>query len=229
MENLIFWVFAAVSVLAAIGVVFHRSIVYSALFLLAVFSSIPAFFLLNNADFLAIAQMVVYAVGMTIVMLFGIMFTREKFMEEEPGRRQRFYAFVLIAGFSLALLLAAGAFYTQYQVVTPGSAFIATIQQDGSTGLLGALIFQKYLLPFEIASVLLLVAMVGAIIIAKKSFTEESAGLKYPVSEKEYINETAEGMLKEYYEMGRPGSKIPGVDKAADEPEKTDNEMAGVQ
>ena len=182
-ESAIFWMFAVVSVAAALGAILSRSTIYAALCLIAVFLSIAGFFLLNNADFLAIAQMLIYAVGLTIIMLFAIMFTGDKPVIGPRGSKiaGAVYAIVLVYVFALLVRGVAGAFLGQGQVPAASPQMASTLAAEGSTALLGMMLFKTYALPFEVASVLLLVAMIGAIVIAKKRFVE---------SEDELLGET---------------------------------------
>jgi NAD(P)H-quinone oxidoreductase subunit 6 len=174
-ETIGFWVFATLAVLGALGVVFHRSLIYAALLLIVVFLSIAGVFVLNNADFLAIAQVIVYGVGLTIIVLFGIMFTGDRLLPDERQFTWQKGAFGLIALSLFAVIVKA----LQYPfVIQPHSqALITVLQTEGTTKLLGQYLLTKQLLPFELASVLLLVAMIGAILIAKKHF--------YPVGQAE--------------------------------------------
>lgn len=172
-DSAIFWVFAALSVTAALGAVLSRSIINAALCLIVVFMSISAFFLLNNADFLAIAQIIIYAVGLTIIMLFAIMFTGDKPLPKASSHPLARVAYLLVLAYVGALLIKTMAGVFSIQMTHPPSAVtIQTLAEQGSTGLLGNLLFKNYALPFEIASVLLLAAMIGAIVIAKKRFVE---------------------------------------------------------
>lgn len=178
LESLLFWALAALSVTAALRVVFHKSIVYSALFLITVFLSIAGIFVLNNADFLAVAQTVVYGVGLTIVMLFGIMFTGDRRFQDRAVTKRQFAAYLFVGAMTFGLLLSPALF--AYNVLPTPPMLVAILHQEGSTALLGSALFNHYALPFELASVLLLGAMVGAILISKKTFGEDTGeSLKY--------------------------------------------------
>lgn len=177
LDSTIFWVFALLSVGAALGAIFTRSIINSALCLIAVFMSIAGFFLLNNADFLAIAQIIIYAVGLTIVMLFAIMFTGDKALEKHKVNRLARLANGIIAAYVFALLLR-GVLVSTKTILPQVSPEVATqFAVQGSTTMLGEMLFNKFGLPFELASLLLLAAMIGAIVIAKKRFAESDEGL----------------------------------------------------
>ncbi len=183
-ENILFWVFGLLAVTAGLGVVFHRSLIYSALFLIVVFLSIAGVFVLNNADFLAVAQTIVYGVGLTIIILFGIMFTGDRPFEDRFPSPSKRLAYLIVGGLFLAMLIPATIY--QYNIQPASKGLIATYMTEGSTGLLGLALFTKYALPFEVASVLLLLAMVGAIILSKKHMgsveESEEASVKYALS-----------------------------------------------
>jgi len=181
-ETLLFWIFATVSISAAFGVILAPSILYSALCLIIVFFSISAFFIMNNADFLGTAQLLVYGVGLTVVILFGIMFTGDAPLADRAGKTKR----AIIA--TLSSLSVAAVLYLAVQGFNiPGMEaspeWISTLQTVGSTGAIGELIFSKYVLPFELASLLLLGAMVGAILLSQKTFTPDDPGLTFSVKD----------------------------------------------
>lgn len=143
--------------------------------------------MLNNADFLAVAQVLVYAVGLTIVLLFGVMCTGDRAIVDAPDAAKRVLwrsaLGFLTAGALLGLLLPAARF--SFTTGAMSAEVIARFQSEGSTAMLGELLMTRYALPFEIASVLLLAAMVGAIVIAKKTLNEvkaaQAAGVKFAI------------------------------------------------
>lgn len=185
-DSIIFWVFAVAAVVSAIGVVLHRSIIYAALFLIVVFLSNAAFFILNNADFLAIAQVLVYAVGLTIILLFAIMFTGDRALPKDDPKSAVPMGTKVIYGIVLAyvgaLLIRAVSYPFATRTLPFGSFQANMLMSEGSTRMLGQELFSRYTLPFELASILLLVAMVGAILLSKKRFAEEDLGqVKYAV------------------------------------------------
>jgi NADH:ubiquinone oxidoreductase subunit 6 (subunit J) len=179
LDSVIFWAFAVLAVGAALGAVLNRSIINAALCLIVVFLSVAGFFLLNNADFLAIAQIIIYAVGLTIMMLFAIMFTGEKtrYSLEKINKPTR-VAYGIVLAYVFALLVRGLLSGFSSIPSTPAPLLYASrLAQEGSTVLLGQLLFTDYALPFEVASILLLAAMIGAIVIAKKRFTESDTDL----------------------------------------------------
>ena len=163
MQAFLFYLFAALTLLCALLVVvnpFSRNPVTSAMFLVLTIASLAGIFILLDAYFLAAVQVLVYAGAVIVLFLFVIMLLD---LKEEQRRRIR--RFGCIAG---AIAVAAiTAVFTRTFLRSPfPSATAATA--PGATRPLGELLFSQYLLPFEIVSVLLLVAMIGAILLSKK-------------------------------------------------------------
>lgn len=210
LNQMAFWAFAGLMLLGATCVVFHKSIVYSALFLLLTFLSIAGVFVMLNAPFLAAAQILVYGVGLTIVMIFGIMLTGDKPFadpvgQEPPKRRWMIPAVVVMAfqGFLLWAVLQPNFNLTQTNLLFTmtrndgiPSEQIAALFADGGIAHIGRLLFSSYVMPFELASVLLLLAMIGAIIISKRTLPEEegdaSVASQGPSLEEEFKASLAE-------------------------------------
>jgi len=227
-DSAIFWTFAVMAVAGALGALLSRSIIYAALCLITVFLSIAAFFILNNADFLAIAQIIIYAVALTIIMLFAIMFTGDRPMENRPSSALMRTVSALTALYVFGLLA-----YAAVKMGASGGLPMPQLAADmakvGSTELLGLQLFSAqfdsaagqhagYALPFELASILLLVAMIGAIIIAKKRFaeTDELGGdVKLAVDTSSHAPEATIAALRAD-RLGQPSRK----EDAAGEPDK---------
>lgn len=151
----------------ALGVVLLKNIVYSAFLLGGVFVSIAGLYLLLNADFVATAQVLIYVGAVNVLILFAIMLVNNK-REFAPidGTKVRNLATAVVCGGIFALL---GAMV----VMTPWSVSAAPAAGDGSVVKIGLHFFSDFLLPFEVASVLLLMALVGAIVIARREFIPE--------------------------------------------------------
>ena len=162
-QDLFFYLFAALTLLCAFLVVanpFTRNPVTSAMFLVLAIISMAGLFVLLHAFFLAAVQVLVYAGAVMVLFLFVIMLLDLK----EEGRRH-FKTFAVITGVISVGALAA---LTLKTIWTSGVGQGTTPQIEGATRPLGKLLFTQYLLPFEIVSVLLLVAMVGVILLSKK-------------------------------------------------------------
>ena len=164
--TVLFYLFAFLTLFFAFLVVanpFSRNPVTSAMFLVLTIISLAGLFLLLHAYFLAAIQVLVYAGAVMVLFLFVIMLLDLK--EEERRRLRRLTEKLLVVG----ALFAAGAIlmiFLKNLNSVPGPGPDLTL--DGSTLPLGRLLFTRYLLPFEIVSVLLLVAMVGVILLSKK-------------------------------------------------------------
>lgn len=147
----------------ALGVVLLDNIVYSAFLLGGVFMSISGLYLLLNADFVAAAQILVYVGAVNVLILFAIMLVNktENFQEIKGGWIRKI-ATALVC-FGLFALLSTMVLVTPWQLSAISPAVI-----ENTIVTIGKHFFSDYLLPFEIASVLLLMAMVGAIILARR-------------------------------------------------------------
>ncbi|HEY9609056.1 NADH-quinone oxidoreductase subunit J [Allocoleopsis sp.] len=152
----------------ALGVVLLSNIVYSAFLLGGVFVSIAGLYLLLNADFVAAAQLLIYVGAVNVLILFAIMLVnkREDFAPmANRWIRQGSTALVCVG---LFVLLSTMVLATPWSVYTG-----ASVLGDNSVVKIGMHFFSDFLLPFELASVLLLMAMVGAIILARRDYIPE--------------------------------------------------------
>ncbi len=163
MQDLFFYLFAALTLLCGFLVVanpFTRNPVTSAMFLVLTIISMAGLFVLLHAFFLAAVQILVYAGAVMVLFLFVIMLLD---LKEEARRHLK--SFAVVTG---VLSVGALAALTLKTIWTSGVGQGLTPQIEGATGSLGKMLFTQYLLPFEIVSVLLLVAMVGVILLSKK-------------------------------------------------------------
>jgi NAD(P)H-quinone oxidoreductase subunit 6 len=158
-----FGLLAVMMIAAALGVVLFSNIVYSAFLLGGVFMSISGLYLLLNADFVAAAQVLIYVGAVNVLILFAIMLVnkREDF-KALPNAWIRKGATGLVC-VGLFALLSTMVLSTSWSIPVSGSA-----GGDSSIVLIGRHFFSDFLLPFELASVFLLMAMVGAIILARR-------------------------------------------------------------
>jgi NAD(P)H-quinone oxidoreductase subunit 6 len=154
---------------AALGVVLLNNIVYSAFLLGGVFLSISGLYLLLNADFVAAAQILIYVGAVNVLILFAIMLVNKtEDFQPVKGRWFRQIATGLVC-VGLFALLGTMVLSTSWNLSAISPAVI-----DNTTIEMGKHFFSDYLLPFEIASVLLLMAMVGAIILARRDVIPEA-------------------------------------------------------
>ncbi|MEC8604877.1 MAG: NADH-quinone oxidoreductase subunit J [Cyanobacteriota bacterium] len=169
-QLIVFGVLATAVVVGALGVVMLPNIVYSAFLLGGVFLSVAGLYLMLNASFIAAAQILIYVGAVNVLILFAIMLVNKKeAMGASPGIGLRR---VLSTGVCLGLfaLLLRVAFSTPW--ATPGPAAIG----EDAVIRLGEHFFSDYLLPFELASVLLLMAMIGAIVLARRDVLATDIG-----------------------------------------------------
>lgn len=164
-----FGILAVMMIGTALGVVLLPKIVHSAFLLAGVFISIAGLYILLNADFVAAAQILVYVGAVNVLILFAIMLVnkQENFVNQ-PGRAIRKVATGVVC-FGLFALLGTMVLATPWSLDSTSPAVI-----ENTIITLGEHFFSDYLLPFELASVLLLMAMVGAIILARRDLIPES-------------------------------------------------------
>ncbi len=166
MESVFFYLLGLIAVVSAIFLVLHKNPVYSAIFLVQTLFAIAGLYLLLNAQFLAIIQILIYAGAIIVLFLFVIMLLNLRKTTEEMQSLFR----LKITGFLLAGVLI---FEIAYLIagrpdVAPAGTDITDPAHIGSVETVGKTLFTTYLFPFEVASVLLLVAMIGMIVLAKR-------------------------------------------------------------
>ena len=160
--QVLFWFLSALALVAAIGVISSKNPIFSVLWLIVVFFAISGHYVLMNAQFLAIVNIIVYAGAIMVLFLFVIMLMNLN-AEAEPVKNVYMKMAGIISGLTLMIVFVAA---------LSNSAMQDTIMRRGTNiGLienLGKALFTQYVVPFEIASVLFLSAMVGAVVIGKK-------------------------------------------------------------
>ena len=163
----LFILLAVVAIASALGMLFSRSAVYSALYLILNFATVAVFFLLLNAPFIAVAQVTVYAGAIMVLFLFVIML-----LGSEQLRHAQSLGWQQPLAIILGVILVAETIYialAQRGLVSPSGTLA---DHFGDPALVGEELFKGYLLPFEVTSVLLLVAMIGAIVLTKSEKKE---------------------------------------------------------
>lgn len=156
-----FLLIAAVAVVSALGLVLKRNAIHGALFLVVNLGSIAALYLMLGAEFLAAAQVIIYAGAIMVLFVFAIMVLIPGKEETGPDPRRRYR---LVAGPLGALLLVELGLALASRRPAPGAAPAPA----GSVETIGRLLFTDYLFPFELTSVLLLAAMVGVLLLARR-------------------------------------------------------------
>jgi NADH-quinone oxidoreductase subunit J len=158
---LFFILVGAVSLSAAIGVVLSRQPVHSALFLLTNFATLAVLYVTLEAQFLAAAQVIIYAGGIVILILFVIMLVGGDTNDIQAGHR----TWSRYVGLGLGLLLLVSLVYSivQGRAVPPDPAAVA----GGLPAAIGLVLYTQYILPFEMVAVLLLVGLLAALVLAR--------------------------------------------------------------
>jgi NADH-quinone oxidoreductase subunit J len=166
MVSVFFYLIAAVMVGAAIVVVTSRNVVRAALALIVVFAGVAAQFILLAAEFVAVTQVLVYIGAIMVLMLFGIMLTRARIGRDVDATNDHWWS-----GLITALLLVGVMAYALIDYYggdkLPADRQVNSVA-GSNTATVSDSIFAQYLIPFEVVSVLLLAALVGAIVIARK-------------------------------------------------------------
>lgn len=165
-QQVVFWVLAVAMTFAAIRVVTARNVVHAALYLVATLLGAASMYVLLFAEFVAWVQVLVYVGAIVVLMLFGLMLTRADIGKANFDNDQRL----------LAAICAAALFgVTSYVLVDAfeGEEISLARETGTTTESIGEAIFSAYVLPFEVVSVLLLAALVGAVVIARRDPVEE--------------------------------------------------------
>jgi NADH-quinone oxidoreductase subunit J len=167
LDNVVFWVFAPISVASAIGMLLMRNAVHAALFLVVNFFCLAVFYLILDAPFLFAVQIIVYAGAIMVLFLFVIMLLgvdrgddlRERLMAQRP------LALALGAGFVIEIVVA----------VRAGIGFAAkapvgfdAVNEPGNAQAIARILFRDYFLPFEATSILLIVAAIAAMVLGQR-------------------------------------------------------------
>ena len=168
LDNVVFWVFAPISIAAAIGMLVTRNVVYAALFLVANFGCIAVMFLLLDAEFLFVVQIVVYAGAIMVLFLFVIMLLGVERIDVVRSERlflQRPLAIVLGVGFVVEIVAAV---HAGIGFATHAPEGFDQLQQGGNTQAVAAVLFRDYFFPFEATSILLIVAAIATMVLAQR-------------------------------------------------------------
>ena len=172
MADLLFYIFAAVAVGGAFGVVMGRSPVASLLFMVACLASIAGIFVLLEAHFLAAIQIMVYAGAIMVLFLFVIMLLNlgHDYQRDIRGGIGIILGFAVAGGMGGLLARQVGTWAGGLESgLGAGDAIDAALAEYGAVGAIARPLFTDYVVPFELTGFLLLVAIVGAIVLAKKS------------------------------------------------------------
>ena len=165
LDQIVFHFFAALAVVSAILVVTRRNVVQSAIFLITALLATAGIFLQLHAEFLFIVQVILYTGGIMVLFVFVIMLINVDVSLNRVQFNRQWWLGLLLAlvlGAQLTIAVAVGRSGLPLGAPAPAKML------EPSTQLVGRVLFSEYVLPFEIASILLLVAMIGAVVMAKK-------------------------------------------------------------
>ena len=160
LANVAFYMFSGLAVVFAAMVAFGRNLIYSAFSLLGCFSGVAGIYILLSADFLGILQIFVYVGGITVLIIFAVMFTRGIGDVKITNQSMNWKSGALTVGVMFFLLY----FLIQNTPWLKGE----TPSQMPTTRTIGDLLLSDYILPFELISLVLLIVLIGAIVVARK-------------------------------------------------------------
>ena len=158
-----FWLFAIITIGSALGVAFVRNLIHAVVFLVISFMAVAGLYITLSADFIAVAQILIYAGAISVLMVFAIVLTPQDERRNGDG-------FLRLPALALAVLVAATMIFV---AVDNGWQIADRPGFEETASLIGESLLDKYVLPFEIASVLLLVAMLGAIVLVRPEGAED--------------------------------------------------------
>ena len=161
LTQIVFYFFAALTVLSAAVVVFSKNLIHSAFALLFTFFGVAALYVFLGADFLAATQMVIYVGGILVLLIFGVMLTHK--LSELSLKSETYQFWPGLALVTVVFLTLVGAMLrTTWHIPTAPRALNPT------TAEIGELFMKEYILPFELASIFLLIALIGAAMIVRR-------------------------------------------------------------
>lgn len=162
--TIVFYLIAAITVVSAAGVAFSRNIVYSAFSLVGTFGGVAGIYVMLGADFVAAVQVLIYVGGILVLILFAVMLTHRIADVNVTNRSVGWFPGLIVSGLVLALLVTT--------IIESSWKQADKVTYEPTTAQIGELFLGKYLLPFELASLVLLVALIGAVILARKEVRE---------------------------------------------------------
>src|ERR1044071_111119 len=180
MSALLFILFAGLAIGCGLSMVVQRNPLYSAISLIGVFISLAALYVSLAAPFIAAVQVIVYAGAIMVLVVFVIMLLN---VEEEERRRLRLRYLVPTAVLLAGVLIAEAAFVIYFVQTAQPQPLDPSTSEVGLTASIGTGLFTTYLLPFEITSILLLMAIVGAMTLARRATTVSPNAVVIPGSQ----------------------------------------------
>lgn len=163
-STVLFYLFAGLAIASAISMVYHKNPLYSAVSLVGVFISLACIYVTLAATFIAVTQILVYAGAIMVLVIFVIMLLNLD--EDKPLNRLRYLYFV---GGGLGVALLAQTFFIFYAVLKTPQAAADQTMTAGSPKSIGLAMYTEYLLPVEIVAVMLLMAIIGAVMLVRRT------------------------------------------------------------
>ncbi|PLR76165.1 NADH-quinone oxidoreductase subunit J [Bacillus sp. V3-13] len=164
-ELVAFMCLAIVAVIGGVLLLNLSKVVHMVIALVFTFISIAGIYILLSAEFLAVVQILIYSGAVTIIMLFGIMLTRHNDTSEaKAGKWRKLLLLAAVLGFAFAVYVGI------YNLELPAAE---SALHENNTEQIGIALYSKFMIPFELVSVILLVALVGAIVLARKDDVKE--------------------------------------------------------
>ena len=175
-EQVVFYIFAAISVITALGVVLSQNVIHAALALVMTLLMTAGVYVLMSAEFLGLVQVLVYGGGVAILVLFAVMMTRLRDVRGSLDGAQK--PFAVVAGLAVAAVLALLVVRTMWGPESPTRIQRVTTVANGrtitsTTDAIGHDLFSTFAVPFEVASLVLLVALIGAIVLTRGEEDED--------------------------------------------------------
>lgn len=166
METLIFIILGTIAAGGAVSILVQRHPIYSALSLILTFIALAGIYIQMHAEFIAVMQIVIYTGAIMVLFVFVIMLLNAR---EEPAPRQAL-RFINYLGLPLSILLAVQVSFVVFRAFAGYGISLSPslANSTGNTAAIGKELYTRYMLPFEVTSILLLVAIIGAIVMAKK-------------------------------------------------------------
>jgi NADH-quinone oxidoreductase subunit J len=170
LTQIAFWTFSTLAVLSALGAIFFRNLVYTVLSLISTLIMVSGLFFTMGAELVGALQLLIYAVAIVVFYVLVISTVPEFKQKAVDGK---YMLLSIPVGFLMFLELAYVSIYGAWKSNT-GIFSPEVINEIGNAKAVGTMLFTKYLFPFEVASLILLVAMIGAIIIGRKEDRKEA-------------------------------------------------------
>lgn len=175
MEQILFLIIGAISVIAAFGVIFNRNVVHSALSLLVNFCALAVLYFMLNAQFLAVAQILVYAGAIVVLFLFVVMLLGAELGEKVSSWLTLRNAFLAALGILLLTVIGTAVFENLIRGAQ-GTFTPEAVQEFGQVQMIGSVLFTDYVLAFQLVAVLLSVGIVGVVWLAQQQKVNKTQG-----------------------------------------------------